>query len=135
MVFAGLIFTMQIFILMAALPVAVMSMQTSRRHRSQQRNFMLIAIMLSVLAFVGMVLTIALVPRSREVEYLLALCLPSATILLSVMPIKRSVQAEKMRTRKRNKGATESTLDTTQDTTLDSVVDPGATVAVDQAAR
>ena len=87
MVFAGLIFTMQIFILMAALPVAVMSMQTSRRHRSQQRNFMLIAIMLAVLAFVGMVLTIALVPRSREVEYLLALCLPSATILLSVPPL------------------------------------------------
>ncbi len=123
MVFAGLIFTLQIFILMAALPVAVMSMQTSRRHRAQQRNFMLIAVMLAVMAFVGMVLTVALVPRSREVEYLLALCLPSATILLSALPILRSMQAERMRKRSRTKGVTDSVLDTSADTLADSTAE------------
>ena len=130
MVFAGVIFTLQIFILMAALPVAVMSMQTSRRHRAQQRNFMLIALMLAMLAFVGVVLTVALVPRSREVEYLLALCLPGATILLSAMPIWRSMQAERMKKQVRTKGTADSlqdsTAETTADTTTESVSGPVA---------
>ncbi len=93
----GFILALQLLLLLAAVPIAVLSYRTSLRRQSKQNGYMAMAVVMSCVAFLGALLTIVLSVALDDHLEVAELGIPASTIILCGLAIYRSTKADRKR--------------------------------------
>jgi uncharacterized membrane protein YfcA len=88
----GVLFVLQLLVALAALPVLVMSLMTSKRWRSRQHRLRVAAVGLIILALLGVMVTLVVANDPDDSDYWLALSTPFVTFVLASLTIWRSTR-------------------------------------------
>ncbi|WP_088283999.1 hypothetical protein [Ideonella sp. A 288] len=99
MMLSGLVFTLQLILLAVILCLCVMAWKTSRRHRSQQRSYLALAVVLGGMAVLGALATVVHAISVDEVEFWLDLWLPALSIALCGATMWRTTRVKQRQRR------------------------------------
>lgn len=95
------ILTLQLFLMLPALPLAVMSHRTSRAHRSRHGSFLAVASLLAILAAVfGLISLSVAFAGVEEQDWLLSFAPPVITLLACGFVIRRALSPVRSRSRR-----------------------------------
>lgn len=97
MMMSGFVFTLQLILLAVVLCLCVMAWKTSRRHRSQQRSYMALAVVLGGMAVLGALATVVHAISVEAAEFWLDLWLPALSITLCGATVWRSTRVKQRR--------------------------------------
>lgn len=95
------ILTLQLFLMLPALPLALMSHRTSRAHRSRHGSFLAVASLLATLAaMLGLISLSVAIAGVEEQDWLLSFGPPVITLLACGFVIRRGLSPVRSRSRR-----------------------------------
>jgi len=89
----GILSALQLLVLLATLPIFIVSRRTSRGRTSQQRSYLAVAAVLGLLALLGVLITWPAIVESTDADYWLVLGPPAVTLVLCLLIVRRSLEA------------------------------------------
>lgn len=113
MVISSVLVAVQLLILFAMLPVALMAQRTSRRQRGRQKAYLGMAVCLMGLSLLCLMWLLLEARPSRSIgdmSYWLALALPVLVLVLCLWTVRRALDKGPRRPKVRRPGDLDSTL-------------------------
>ena len=102
---SGFIFVFQVGLVLVAMPVAVLSLLTSRRKHLRHGSLMAVAMVLIALALLGLMATVVMdITMDEPIDWVI-LSAPALTVVLCAVPIIRSTMATRRHARSKERHA------------------------------
>jgi len=101
-IMSSFIATLQVLLLLSALPLVMLSLRTSRAHRNRHGSYMAAASMMALLAGMGALISLSLALGDDDaIDHLLSFVPPTITLAASAAVLRRGMSDPTRRHRRR----------------------------------